>query len=105
MSQKRALPVGTLGTGIQLANQTGIAVDRNNTVWITGDLEMLAIPPSGVVRYFAMGKRGLVSSTLLDLAVFPGGELLRPGVVDGFHGCILGFPDNVQASWGQSFQR
>lgn len=73
---------GTTGRQIALV-AAGIAVDRNNTVFLSVGYEVIAVPPNGPIRVYSLpdSARAHVNSNLgvVDFALFSDGAFLRPG--------------------------
>lgn len=76
------LAAGTTGRQIALV-AAGIAVDRNNTVFLSVGYEVIAVPASGPIRVYSLpdSARAHVNSNLgvVDFALFSDGAFLRPG--------------------------
>jgi RHS repeat-associated protein len=73
----RNLPAGTLATQIGILNAQ-IAVDRNNKLWLSTDLDLISIESNGQIRVFAMNHSGSNSGSGMDLSLFPNRDFLRP---------------------------
>jgi RHS repeat-associated protein len=72
--------------------QTGIAVDRNNTVWLNTDSDLLSIPADGPVRVYPTGFRNQAvrDSWDVDTALDSDGKIVFPDQSLSLIGCSNG---------------